>query len=179
MIAECQNEETMLMWSTANELLAIVNSNEEKNRLDEFKRRFCEIRQQQMPLLPRNSSQKSTRTHSSIQKLIVPLDPSLTTCEELHIIESIYRLSQCTYPEAKRMAEETYLKVICTNNRENQPTNSREIISEQWFLSFAIRQIGYLRKYSSIWLPDLETIKENLDNPNDLHSFISLMKETV
>lgn len=175
MIAECQNEETMLMWSTANELLAIVNPNEEKNRLEEFKRRFCENRQQQMPLLPRNTSQKSTRS----EKIISPLDSSLTPCEELHIIESIYRLSQCSYTEAKRMAEETYLKIIATNNRENHPTNSREIIAEQWFLLFAIRQIEYLRKYSSIWLPDLETMKENLDNPIDLHSLISLMKQTV
>lgn len=196
MIAECQNEQTMLMWSTANEFLAITNSNDEKTRLEEFKRRFSEARHEQVPLLPLNTSRRSTKSRSSIQKLtsqqvksplsshlsflfLQILDSSLTTCEELHIIESIYRLSQCTYTEAKRIAEETYVKIICTNNRENSPSFSLEMISEQWFLTFTIRQINYLRKYSSIWLPDLEGMIENIENKTELYSLISSMKESL
>jgi len=68
MIAECQNEETMLMWSTANELLEILNNNDDKTRLEEFKRRFSEARHQQVPLLSMNTSRKNRRTRSSIQK---------------------------------------------------------------------------------------------------------------
>ncbi len=107
------------------------------------------------------------------------LNSSLTICEELHIIESIYRLSECTYAEAKRIAEDTYRKIIYTNNREKNSSYSTGIISEQWFLKFIIRQIDYLKKYSSIWLSDLEGMIENIENDQDLHSLISLMKESV
>jgi hypothetical protein len=68
MIAECQNEETMLMWTTANELLEISNNNNEKTRMEEFKRRFSEIRHQQVPLLSLNTSRNNRKSHSSIQK---------------------------------------------------------------------------------------------------------------
>ena len=69
MIAEYQNEETMLMWSTANEFLAIKNEEKEKMRLEEFKRRFSEVRHQQVPFLSENCSRQNSRTHSSIQKV--------------------------------------------------------------------------------------------------------------
>jgi hypothetical protein len=68
MIAECQNEQTMLMWSTANELLEISNNNDDKTRLEEFKRRFSEARHQQVPLSSMNNSRKNSRTRTSIQK---------------------------------------------------------------------------------------------------------------
>ncbi len=68
MIAECQNEQTMLMWSTANELLEISNNNDDKTRLEEFKRRFSEARHQQVPLSSMNTSKKNRRTRNSIQK---------------------------------------------------------------------------------------------------------------
>ncbi len=67
MIAECQNEQTMLMWSTANELLTIANNNDDKTRLEEFKRRFSEARHQQVPLSSMNNSKKN-RSRTSIQK---------------------------------------------------------------------------------------------------------------
>jgi len=181
MIAECQNEQTMLMWSTANEFLEIPNDNDDKTRLEEFKRRFSEARHQQVPLSSMNNSRKNRRSRISIQKTTSQqvLYSPLTTCEELHIIESIYRLSQCTYAEAKRIAEDTYTKIVCTNNRENIQSCSIGIIPDQWFLSFATRQIDYLRQYSSIWLSDLEGMIENIENEKDLHSLISLMKESV
>jgi len=181
MIAECQNEQTTLMWSTANELLEIPNNNDDKIRLEEFKRRFSEARHQQMPLSSINNSRKDRKSRTSNQKTTSQqiLNSSLTTCEELHIIESIYRLSQCTYAEAKRIAEDIYTKIICTNNRENIQSCSIGIIPDQWFLKFVTRQIDYLRQYSSIWLPDLEGMIENMENENDLSSLISLMKKTV
>ena len=94
-------------------------------------------------------------------------------------MESIYQLSPCTYTEAKHTAEDIYKKIVCTNNRENSPSSSIGIISDQWFLTFAIRNIYYLRQYSSIWLPDLEAMIDIVDNENELHSLISLMKESV
>jgi len=181
MIAECQNEQTMLMWSTANEFLEIPNNNDDKTRLEEFKKRFSEVRHQQVPLSSMNTSRKNRRSRSSIQKTTSQqiLYSPLTTCEELHIIESIYQLSQCTYAEAKRIAEDTYRKIVCTNNRENIQSCSVGIIPDQWFLSFVTRQIEYLRQYSSIWLPDLEGMIENIENQNDVYPLISLMKESV
>jgi hypothetical protein len=70
MIAEGQNEQTMLMWSTANELLGISNNNDdEKTRMEEFKRRFSEVRHQQIPFLSLNNSKNNRKSHSSsIQK---------------------------------------------------------------------------------------------------------------
>ena len=62
MIAECQNEQINLMWSTANELLEISNNNDDKTRLEEFKRRFSEVRHQQVPLLSMNNSRKNRRS---------------------------------------------------------------------------------------------------------------------
>ena len=70
MIAECENEQTMLMWSTANELLEIPNDNEDKIRLEEFKRRFSEVRHQQVPLSSLNTTKKTRRTRHSNQKTI-------------------------------------------------------------------------------------------------------------
>jgi hypothetical protein len=71
------------------------------------------------------------------------------------------------------------MKIICTNNRENHQSYSIENIPQQWFITFAIRQINYLRKYSSIWLLDLEGMIENIENDNELYSLISLMKQSV
>lgn len=88
-------------------------------------------------------------------------------------------MSKCSYAEAKRVAEDTYTKIICINNRENSQTCSIGNVPEQWFITFAIRQIDYLRKYSSIWLSDLERMIENIENGNDLYSLISLMKQSV
>lgn len=101
----------------------------------------------------------------------------LTTCEELHIIDGIYRLTHCTFVEAKRVAEDTYIKIICTNNRENVPSSSLGMISDQWFFRFVKRKLDYFRRYSSIWLPDLEAMIDTTENENELHSLISTMKQ--
>lgn len=68
MIAECQNEQTMLMWSTANELLEISNNTDDKTRFEEFKKRFSEARHQQVPLSSMNTSRKSRQSRTSIPK---------------------------------------------------------------------------------------------------------------
>lgn len=181
MIVNCDDEQIALMWTNANELLRISNDNEDKMRFEEFKKRFCEIRQQQLPLSSLNNSNRSKSSRNSTGKSISQpiLQCQLTNCEGLHIIESIYQLSQCTYAEAKRTADETYLRIICTNNRENPSSYSIENLPEQWFIHFAIQHVNYFRKYSSIWLPDLETVRDHLQNENPLHSLISLMKQTV
>ncbi|CAF2381245.1 unnamed protein product [Rotaria sp. Silwood2] len=180
MIAECENEQIMHMWSTANELLEIRNNDDDKTRLEEFKRRFSEARQQKVPLSSMNTSKKNRQSRTSSQKVSSQITYApLTTCEELHVIDSIYRLSHCTYAEAKRIAEDTYMKIVCTNNRENIQSCSMGIISDQWFLTFAIRKIDYLRQYSTIWLPDLETMIDISENENELNSLISLMKKSV
>ncbi|CAF0785482.1 unnamed protein product [Rotaria sordida] len=180
MIAECENEQIMLMWATANQLLEIRNNDNDKTRLEEFKRRFNEARHQKVPLSSMNTSKKNRRSRTSSQKVSPQIAYSpLTTCEELHIIDSIYRLSQCTYAEAKRIAEDTYMKITYTNNRENIQSCSMGIVSDQWFLTFAIRKIDYLRQYSTIWLPDLEAMIDIVENENELHSLISLMKKSV
>jgi hypothetical protein len=93
----------------------------------------------------------------------------LTICEELFIIDSIQQLPQCTYNEAKRTAEETYTKIICTNNRENIESSSIEIIPDQWFISFIIQNRDYFRQYSAIWLPDLEAMIDITENNKDLY----------
>ncbi|CAF4540764.1 unnamed protein product [Rotaria socialis] len=74
MIAEFENEQVTLMWSKANELLEIRNDNDDKNRLEEFKRRFIEVKHQQAPLSTINTSRKSSsssrrRSHTSNQKV--------------------------------------------------------------------------------------------------------------
>ena len=99
--------------------------------------------------------------------------------EELHIIDSIYRLPRCTYAEAKHIAEEIYMKIVCTNNRENIQSYSIENIPNQWFLTFVIRQIDYLRRYSTIWIKELEAMTNTIENKNELYSLISLMKKSV
>lgn len=68
MIAECQNEQETLMWTTANEFLEISNTDEDNSRLGQFKKRFTELRHQQAPLLSANSSRKSRQSRTSIQK---------------------------------------------------------------------------------------------------------------
>ncbi|CAF0760719.1 unnamed protein product [Rotaria sp. Silwood1] len=178
MIAECENEQVTLMWSTANELLEISNNDDDKTRLEEFKRRFSEARHQKAPLLSMNTSKKNKQSHTSNQKVSTQIAYApLTTCEELHIIDSIYRLPQCTYAEAKRTAEDTYMKIVCTNNRENIHSCSMGVISDQWFLTFAIQKIDYFRQYSTIWLPDLEGMVDIIESEKELHSLISLMKK--
>jgi hypothetical protein len=83
MIAECENEEMILMWSVANELLDIPNDAEDKIRLEEFKRRFSEVRQQQVPLLSMNTSRKSRKTHSSTPK--TSASPQVRTFGRFHL----------------------------------------------------------------------------------------------
>ena len=60
MIADCDNEETMLMWSTANELLSIPNNDSTKARRNEFQRRFNELKK-----FYNSTSQNSTSTDSN------------------------------------------------------------------------------------------------------------------
>ena len=72
MIVECENEQIMLMWSTANELLGIRNHNDDKVRLEEFKKRFTEAKYQQLTFLSVNnntSSNKNRKSRTSIQKI--------------------------------------------------------------------------------------------------------------
>ncbi|UJR35483.1 hypothetical protein I4U23_028238 [Adineta vaga] len=181
MIAEGDSEQIMLMWSTANELLKISNDTEDKMRVEEFRRRFTEVKHQQAPVLSMNTSRNNQRTRSLTQKTNSQqiIFPPLTTCEKLHIIDIIYRLSPCTYMDAKRSAEDTYIKIICTNSRENMESYSIGMIPDQWFLTFATEHVHYFRQYSSSWLSDLEAMMDKTENENGLHSFISLMKESV
>lgn len=102
---------------------------------------------------------------------------ALTPCEELHIIDSIYRIAQCTFADAKRVAEDTFTKIICTNNRENISSSSAESIPDQWFWTFAIDHVHYFQQYSASWLPDLEALIDRTGHADELHSLISLMKE--
>lgn len=53
------NEQIASMWTYANELLQISNDNEDKMRFEEFKKRFVELRQQQLPLSSLNNSNRS------------------------------------------------------------------------------------------------------------------------
>ncbi|CAF1602501.1 unnamed protein product [Adineta ricciae] len=181
MVAEGDNEQLMLMWTVANELLDISNDSEEKCRLEEFRKRFKEVRRQEEPVLSMNTSRNNRRTRSSVSKATsqqIVISP-LTTCEGLYIIDTIYRLSPCKYADAKRLAEETYTKIICTNNRENVQTCPVELASDQWFSTFAIEHAPYFRQYSSSWLPELEEMLDKSENNHDLLSLISLMKESA
>jgi hypothetical protein len=105
----------------------------------------------------------------------------LTICEEFLIIDTIHRLSQCSsFSEAKRIAEEAYWTILCTNNRENMQTHSAEIIPEQWFVTLITGHIEHFRQYSKSWLPNLEAMTIGNENNGDLCTLISLMmKETV
>lgn len=69
MIAEFEDEQVTLMWSKANELLEIHNDNDDKTRLEEFRKRFIELREQQAPLSLMNTSKKTRRSRTSIQKV--------------------------------------------------------------------------------------------------------------
>ena len=68
MVAEGDNEQLMLMWTVANELLEISNDNEENCRLEEFRKRFKEVRHQEEPVLSMNTSRNNRRTRSSVSK---------------------------------------------------------------------------------------------------------------
>lgn len=85
MIVDCQNEEAMLMWSTANEFLEISNNTDDKNRLEEFKKRFNEARHQQVPLSSMNNSRKSRSSRTSTQK------PTTTTTQQVIFYLYIYQ----------------------------------------------------------------------------------------
>ncbi|CAF1257968.1 unnamed protein product [Adineta steineri] len=181
MIAECEDEQIMFMWSKANELLEISNTIEDKIRLEEFKRRFSEIKCQRISNSSMNISRKSRRSRHSNQKTISQqmISFPLTTCEKLHIIDSIYQLPQCTFVNASRTAEDTYIKIICINNRENIQSCSTGIIPDQWFFTFVSEHMSYFQQYLINWLPELQGMIDNMENQNDLYSLISLMKESI
>lgn len=68
MLVDSNNEQIASMWTYANELLQISNDNEDKLRFEEFKKRFVELRQQQMPLSSLNNSNRSKSIRNSIPK---------------------------------------------------------------------------------------------------------------
>lgn len=63
MIADCEDEQTSAMWSTANELVQIPNKNEIRTRLEEFQKRFHQMRQEQEQAspVPRARKEKSVQ----------------------------------------------------------------------------------------------------------------------
>lgn len=182
MIAECDDQEIVLMWSTANDLLQIPNNQGKQNRLEEFRRRFSEVRPQPTSLASVNHARKCRRTNSSQRRTTSTkqiISSPLTICEELLIVESIHRASACPYAEAKLRAEDTYRKIVCTNNRENLDTCPIDIIPDQWFPLLISRQIDHFRQYATLWLPDLEAIAATDENSAHLRSFIALMEGSV
>lgn len=92
------------------------------------------------------------------------------------IIETVHRSSFCSFTEAKRIAEESYQKIIFTNNRENVEARAKGLISESWFVTFTIRQIEHFKQYATVWLTDLETMLNNSENHDDVSTLISLLK---
>lgn len=68
------------------------------------------------------------------------------------------------------------MKIICTNNRENIQSGSIGVIPDYWFITFAIQKIAYFRQYAAAWLPDLKSMVDTVENQNELHSLIALMK---
>ena len=88
----------------------------------------------------------------------------------------MHRSSFCSFTEAKRIAEESYQKILYTNNRENVQAGAKELIAESWFLTFAIRQIEHFKQYATVWLTDLETMVNSSENNGDVSTLIALLK---
>jgi hypothetical protein len=68
MIADCEDEQTMAMWSTANELIQIPNKNEIRTRLEEFQKRFHQMRQEQNQSSPIYRARKAKSGQPSVRR---------------------------------------------------------------------------------------------------------------
>jgi hypothetical protein len=85
---------------------------------------------------------------------------SLSPAEEILILDAIVRLgSACTFFEAKRVAEETYSKIICVNN-----SNCSLPVSKVWFYLFFYLHFEALFSTHPHWLEDLEKSETNINS---------------
>ncbi|CAF3362245.1 unnamed protein product [Rotaria socialis] len=83
---------------------------------------------------------------------------SLSPTEETFIIDAIARAgSDCTFFQAKQIAEETYSNIICINN-----SNRSLPVSEIWFYLFLYLHFEQLFATHPHWLDDLEKTKANV-----------------
>jgi hypothetical protein len=77
---------------------------------------------------------------------------SLSPTEERFIVNAIARCAtDCTFFQAKKLAEEMYSTIICVNN-SNRPLP----VSEVWFYLFFYLHFEELYSTHSHWLDDLE-----------------------
>lgn len=82
---------------------------------------------------------------------------SLSPTEETFILDAIARAgTDCSFFQAKQIAEETYANIICVNN-SNRPLP----VSEIWFYLFFYLHFGKLWSKHPRWLDDLEKAKTN------------------
>ncbi|UJR37672.1 hypothetical protein I4U23_030367 [Adineta vaga] len=82
---------------------------------------------------------------------------SLSPTEETFIIDAIARSGpNCTFFEAKQIAEEMYSNIICVNN-----SNRQLPVSEIWFYLFFYLHCEKLFSTHRHWLHDLENAKNN------------------
>ena len=84
---------------------------------------------------------------------------SLSLTEENLILYAIEDAnSDCTFFEAKQIAEEMYSNIICVNN-----LNRHLPVSEVWFYLFFFLHFEQLFSTHHHWLDDLEKATTNLD----------------
>ncbi|CAF2533234.1 unnamed protein product [Rotaria sp. Silwood2] len=84
---------------------------------------------------------------------------SLSPTEETFILDAITRSGpDCTFFQAKQIAEETYSNIICVNN-----SNRSLPVSEVWFYLFFYLHFEQLFSTHLHWLDDLEKAKTNIN----------------
>lgn len=140
MIAECDDKETVLMWSTANELLRIPNNQDKQNRLDEFKRRFNEVRPQPTSVVSVNHARKNRRTNSSLRRttstkqvpsrsIDIRLSHSVSLPDHLFSIDDLRRAThRRIYPSSVRVflcrgeaSRRRHLQKDCLHKQPRKP----------------------------------------------------------
>ncbi|CAF0831475.1 unnamed protein product [Adineta steineri] len=98
--------------------------------------------------------------HSNDQPLVMCSNfvcHSLSPTEETFILDAIKRSgSDCSFFEAKHIAEEMYSNIVCVNN-SNRPLP----VSEIWFYLFFYLHCEQLFSTHPHWLDDLENAKTN------------------
>ncbi|CAF1271704.1 unnamed protein product [Rotaria sordida] len=109
-----------------------------------------------------NSSPSILFRHTTDQPIVMCSNfvcYSLSPTEETFILDTIARSSpDCTFFQAKQIAEETYSNIICVNN-----SNHSLPISEVWFYLFFYLHFEQLFSTHLHWLDDLEKAKTNIN----------------
>jgi len=96
---------------------------------------------------------------------------SLSPTEETFILDAIARSGpDCTFFQAKQIAEEVYSNIICVNN-SNRPLP----VSEIWFYLFFYLHFEQLFPTHPHWLDDLEKTKTNINYLYDQQQQIILL----